>query len=144
MTNCIKIYLHGLGYDTSFWDDIATDEAIRPSLSEFLVYPSYESVYVAFSDYADALAVDGGLILHGQGLGALLMLNYAADKPDKVLSLQTTQPIYRVSWLYSWGLRAFIAFIPRGIVFKELGMTKKEVSMLIKSMAGLDFRRLRG
>ena len=107
-----------------------------PELSAFIGGGSYGELYSGFSGYLDEL--DQPLFLCGLSLGAVLALNYAADRPGSVRGLALAAPQFRMP-------KALLGF--QGAVFRLMpeksfagsGLTKKQMISLTGDMARLDF-----
>ena len=80
------ILIHGLGQTAGAWNKttelLPQEDVLCPELSAFIGGGSYGELYSGFRGYLDEL--DQPLFLCGLSLGAVLALNYAADRPGSV------------------------------------------------------------
>lgn len=98
---------------------------------------SYRRVYEDFSAYCESVKTELGLC--GLSLGAVIALNYVVEHPGKVKSLvliggQCVMPkgLLRLQ-------NMIFRLMPNGI-FKKMGIGKRELIQLTKSMMVLDFK----
>ena len=134
------ILIHGLGQTAGAWNKTAEllpqEDMLCPELSAFIGGGSYGELYSGFSRYLDELGQP--LFLCGLSLGAVLALNYAADRPGSVRGLALAAPQFRMP-------KALLRF--QGAVFRLMpeksfagsGLTKKQMISLTGDMARLDF-----
>ena len=137
------IFIHGLGQTASSWDrvtdcfsaDVKTD---CPDLFSFIEgrTATYENMYQAFRDYCNGFT--GPLCLCGISLGAVLALNYTIEFPQKVKSLTLIAPQYKTPQLLLRLQTALFHIVPES-AFREIGISKRNMILLQKSMLKLDF-----
>lgn len=137
------IFIHGLGQTPSSWDQVIAHypggaQIERPNLFSFVEgrEATYENMYQAFREYCDGFA--GGLDLCGISLGAVLALNYAIEYPKKITSLALIAPQYRTPQFLLRFQTALFKIMPES-AFREMGMNKRNMILLQKSMLKLDF-----
>lgn len=138
-----NILVHGLGQDSSSWDETISDLAkgdnfISPNLSLFLKDgdASYSTLYKSFSEYCNTHSKP--LNLCGLSLGAVLALNYAIEYPTKVESLILIAPQYKMPKALLKLQNIIFKCMPR-ICFKNIGMKKSDFIQLTNSMMDLNF-----
>lgn len=137
------VLLHGLGQSPASWDAVIqalkTEEVLCPDLFSPLRGggASYPELYRAFAKYCGGL--DGPLQLCGLSLGGILALQYAAEQPERVKSLVLigTPCVMPKTLLKSQNL--VFHFLP-GRAFRQMGLSKKDVISLTRSMMDLDLR----
>ena len=92
------ILIHGLGQTAGAWNKttelLPQEDVLCPELSAFIGGGSYGELYSGFSGYLDEL--EQPLFLCGLSLGAVLALNYAADRPGSVRGLALAAPQFRM------------------------------------------------
>ena len=96
----------------------------------------YAVLYGALAREMDAL--EGPLALCGLSLGAVLALNYALDRPQRVRALALIAPQYRMPRLLLGVQSAVFHLMPRR-AFGGMGFSKRDVIALTSSMRRLDF-----
>ncbi len=139
------VFVHGLGQNFSSWNKIIESLNLDlnvscPDLFTLLgnTNPTYENLYHEFKGYCDNLR--GPLNLCGISLGAILSLNYTIDRPDKVTSLVLIGAQYKVPKLLFAIQNCMFYFMPKA-VFLKMGVDKKQVIGLTKSMTHLNFTK---
>jgi pimeloyl-ACP methyl ester carboxylesterase len=137
------IFVHGLGQDSSSWKKtIDTMELSShmycPDLFSLLgtSIPTYNNLYRSFFAYCDDFKEP--INLCGLSLGAVLSLNYALDRPEKVHSLVLIGAQYKMPKLLLTIQNILFHFMPNS-VFLKIGTDKKSFIKLMKSMRHLDF-----
>jgi pimeloyl-ACP methyl ester carboxylesterase len=137
------IFLHGLGQDSSSWDKTAsclTDSFPVDCPDLFALLGSnekdYQNLYTAFSNYCNSK--NAPLHLCGLSLGGVLALDYSINNPDKVKSLVLIASQYKMPKNLLKLQNILFRFMPES-AFKSMGLSKKEVINLTKSMMDLDF-----
>ena len=138
-----RIFLHGLGQRAADWAEVTgaltrQEGVFCPDL--FPLIAGKEAVYDSLYQAASA-CLDGAeepLDLCGLSLGAVLALHYALDHPDRVRALALVCGQYRMPKkllrLQSWLFR-----LMGEKSFQPMGLTKREVIALTRSMETLDF-----
>ncbi|MCM1267559.1 MAG: alpha/beta hydrolase [Bacteroidales bacterium] len=137
------IFLHGLGQKPSDWEETvkAADpagEVICPDLFAWLhgKEPDYAVLYHAFEEFCGQY--DEPLCLCGLSLGGILALQYAASHGERVGALilvgaQFTMPRRLLQ------VQNLIFSVLPDAAFTGMGLAKKSVIALSKSMMKLDF-----
>jgi len=128
------IYVHGLGQGAKAWDGFA---GVAPELFQLLNGEAltYASLYRVFSAYCHKKS--GKLNLCGLSLGGILALNFAMDYPEKVHRLVLVGTQYKIpKGLFRFQNMIF-RFLP-SLAFKGMGLSKRDVLSLTKSMEDLD------
>lgn len=136
--------MHGLGQKADSWDRVikatkGSDSSISLSLAELLkgkpaVYPQ---LYAAFSQLCSK--EDGKAVLCGLSLGAVLALNYAIDRPDKVGALVLIAAQYKMPKRLLKFQNMLFRLMPKA-GFARMGLKKEDLISLCGTMAELDFR----
>ncbi|MFD1388494.1 alpha/beta fold hydrolase [Oceanobacillus oncorhynchi subsp. oncorhynchi] len=142
--NCI--FVHGLGQNAASWQRVIdyietgshqiTSPDLFPPLEEGKV--NYHHLYQCFYDYCERL--EGPIHLCGLSLGAILSLNYALDRPEKVQSLILIGAQYKMPRFLLSFQNVVFRVLPSP-VFQKMGLPKKDVIQLTTSMKQLDFSR---
>lgn len=137
------ILLHGMGQNASSWDKTIsylpdTAETVCPELSDFFSEGNcnYSEMYSSFCRYCNRFAEP--LDLCGLSLGAVLVLNYAIDFPQKVSSLILIAPQYNMPKFLLKVQNVLFKFMPES-QFKDIGLKKKDFITLTNSMMDIDF-----
>lgn len=137
------ILLHGMGQSAASWDKTVSflpsdAETVCPELSEFITEGNcrYSKMYAAFCDYCGSFSEP--LNLCGLSLGAVLVLNYAIDFPQKISSLILIAPQYDMPKFLLKVQNLLFRFMPE-IKFIDIGLKKNDFITLTKSMANLNF-----
>lgn len=136
------IMLHGMGQNASSWNETVTFlpseiSVVCPELSDFFIKGecTYSRLYSQFCDYLESFPEPVDLC--GLSLGAVLALNYAADRPDRVGSLILIAPQYRMPKTLL-KLQNFIFKLMPDRSFKSLGFSRADFITLTNSMADID------
>lgn len=137
------ILIHGMGQNASSWDETVaylsnTTETVCPELSDFFTEGNcyYSTMYSSFCEYCNNFSEP--LNLCGLSLGAVLVLNYAIDFPQKVKSLILIAPQYDIPKFLLKVQNVLFRFMPES-QFKDIGLTKKDFITLTNSMADMNF-----
>lgn len=137
------IFIHGLGQNPLSWKRVincfSTGAQIDcPNLFSFIEgrKATYENMYQAFRDHCNGFAEPFHLC--GISLGAVLALNYTIEFPQKITSLALIAPQYKTPWLLLRFQMALFQIMPES-AFREMGMRKRDMILLQKSMLQLDF-----
>ena len=138
-----EVFIHGLGQGPESWAGVlsrlpAGGKAFVPDLPRLAGGRSviYDGLYGALARELDAL--EGPLALCGLSLGAVLALNYALDRPQRVRALALIAPQYRMPRLLLGVQSAVFRLLPRR-AFGGMGFSKRDVIALTSSMRRLDF-----
>lgn len=137
------IFVHGLGQTPGSWAETIHDlpkqaNIVCPHLFELVQGEevTYEKLYEAFTAYCHQLKAP--VHLCGISLGAILALHYAIDFPEKVSSLVTISPQYKMPrTLLRWQSR-LLQCLPRKY-FTMSGVEKENMIQLSHSMQHLNF-----
>ena len=138
------IFIHGLGQGPDSWNKTVSCMREQEEIQCLSVFAlknweeiSYRRVYEDFSAYCESVKTEFGLC--GLSLGAVIALNYVVEHPGKVKSLvliggQCVMPkgLLRLQ-------NMIFQLMPNGI-FKKMGIGKRELIQLTKSMMVLDFK----
>ena len=138
------IFIHGLGQGPDSWNKTVSCMREQEEIQCLSVFAlknweeiSYRRVYEDFSAYGESVKTEFGLC--GLSLGAVIALNYVVEHPGKVKSLvliggQCVMPkgLLRLQ-------NMIFRLMPNGI-FKKMGIGKRELIQLTKSMMGLEFK----
>ena len=138
------IFIHGLGQGPDSWNKTVSCMREQEEIECLSVFAlknweeiSYRRVYEDFSAYCESVKTEFGLC--GLSLGAVIALNYVVEHPGKVKSLvliggQCVMPkgLLRLQ-------NMIFRLMPNGI-FKKMGIGKRELIQLTKSMMVLDFK----
>lgn len=138
------IFIHGLGQGPDSWNKTVSCMREQEEIQCLSVFAlknweeiSYRRVYEDFSAYCESVKTELGLC--GLSLGAVIALNYVVEHPGKVKSLvliggQCVMPkgLLRLQ-------NMIFRLMPNGI-FKKMGIGKRELIQLTKSMMVLDFK----
>ncbi|WP_054703595.1 alpha/beta hydrolase [Bacillus sp. JCM 19041] len=137
------LFVHGLGQDSSTWkktiDTMELNSHVScPDLFSLLgtCDPTYNNLYRLFFEYCNDFR--GPINLCGLSLGAVLSLNYALDRPEKVNSLILIGAQYKMPKLLLALQNIMFYFMPKS-VFLKIGTDKERFIRLMKSMRHLDF-----
>lgn len=136
------IMLHGMGQNASSWNETVSFlpsemSPICPELSEFFIKGecTYNRLYSQFCDYLESFPKP--VYLCGLSLGAVLALNYGADRPDRVRSLILIAPQYRMPKTLL-KLQNIVFKLMPDRSFKSIGFSKSNFITLTNSMADID------
>lgn len=137
------IFVHGLGQNSSSWNTTIDTMELNshvscPDLFSLLGRsdPTYNNLYRLFLEYCDDFR--GPINLCGLSLGAILSLNYALDRPNKVNSLILISAQYKMPKLLLAIQNIIFYFMPES-VFLKIGIDKERCIRLMKTMRHLDF-----
>lgn len=138
------IFVHGLGQNASSWQktieyiDMDTQQVVSPDLFSLLEGSKvdYHNLYHHFFDYCESF--NGPIQLCGLSLGAILSLNYAIDRPEKVNSLILVAAQYTMPRFLLSVQNGIFQILPNSM-FQKMGLPKKDVIQLTSSMKKLDF-----
>lgn len=141
-----NILIHGLGQNSQDWNNVKTELEIK---GIFSITPDlfkltkgrelgYATVYQAFERLCSSL--QDPLNLCGLSLGGLLALNYAVQHPAQINSLVLIGTPYEIPKRLLKLQNFVFQFMPKS-VFQGMGISKKDLIHLSKSMADLDFMK---
>lgn len=137
------ILLHGMGQSAASWDKTISflpsgTETVCPELSDFFTEGDcrYNKMYAAFCDYCGSFSEP--INLCGLSLGAVLVLNYAIDFPQKTSSLVLIAPQFEMPKFLLKVQNLLFKFMPES-KFKDSGLKKNDFITLTKSMSDIDF-----
>lgn len=94
------LLLHGLGQGPGSWDGVLDALGPDPGAACPDLFglcggaPDYPALYAALEDYAGALPAP--VLLCGLSLGAVLALDYAIRRPERVAGLVLIAPQYKM------------------------------------------------
>lgn len=137
------IFLHGLGQTAASWDKVLSflhiQESICPDLFSMLKDQNvnYPNLFRLFEKSCNKF--QGKVSICGISLGAVLALNYAVEHSQKVKSLILIAPQFKMPKGMLYFQNIVFHLMPE-IMFLEMGISKKDVISLTKSMLRLDFR----
>ena len=137
------LYLHGLGQKPDSWNRViketkVSESSVKLSLAEMLEGKSatYKELYSTFSGECDK--ENEGIVLCGLSLGAVLALNYAIDRPDKIEALVLIAAQYKMPKRLLKVQNMLFQLMPNS-AFNKMGFNKADVISLCGTMAELDF-----
>ena len=137
------LLLHGLGQGPGSWDGVLDALGPDPGAACPDLFglcggaPDYPALYAALEDYAGALPEP--VLLCGLSLGAVLALDYAIRRPEKIAGLVLIAPQYKMPRALLRLQNAVFRMMPER-AFAQTGMGKGDVLRLTASMMDLDFR----
>ena len=137
------LLLHGLGQGPGSWDGVLDALGPDPGAACPDLFglcggaPDYPALYAALEDYAGALPEP--VLLCGLSLGAVLALDYAIRRPEKIAGLVLIAPQYKMPRALLRLQNAVFRMMPERS-FAQTGMGKGDVLRLTASMMDLDFR----
>ena len=137
------LLLHGLGQGPGSWDGVLDALGPEPGAACPDLFglcggaPDYPALYAALEDYAGALPEP--VLLCGLSLGAVLALDYAIRRPEKIAGLVLVAPQYKMPRALLRLQNAVFRMMPER-AFAQTGMGKGDVLRLTASMMDLDFR----
>lgn len=136
------ILLHGLGQGPESWEAVARGlegEVLCPDLFAPVRggTAAYPGIYRAFAGFCGGLG--GPLRLCGLSLGGVLALQYAAEHPERVEALALVGTPYVMPKGLLRFQNAVFRLLPGG-AFRQMGLSKRDVMGLTRSMMDLDFR----
>lgn len=140
--NCIL--LHALGQDSSSWKETvnAMDENLEIDCPDLFTLCdseiNYSNLYRGFSKYCNEYSQP--LNICGLSLAGMLAINYAGNNPDKVNSLALIATQYVIPKNLMRFQNIIFKFMPEK-AFKGMGISKKEVLQLTKSMMNLNLEK---
>ncbi len=138
------IFVHGLGQNADSWGQVISAlhmdvEVETPNIFALCAGEmDYRNLYKAFSAYCDQR--EGHIAICGLSLGGVLGLHYAIEHPQKIASLVLIGTQYQMPKHWMAVQNLIFQLMPQK-AFLSLGMTKKDVISLTKSMMDLDFSR---
>ena len=137
------IFLHGLGQTAASWNKVFSilriPDPICPDLFSMLKGQdiNYPNLFRQFEKTCEEY--DGKVCICGISLGAVLALNYAVEHFQKVQSLILIAPQYKMPKGILYIQNIIFHLMPEKS-FLEIGISKKDMLSLTKSMLRLDFR----
>lgn len=137
------LLLHGLGQGPGSWDGVLDALGPDPGAACPDLFglcggaPDYPALYAAFEDYAGALPAP--VLLCGLSLGAVLALDYAIRRPERVAGLVLIAPQYKMPRALLRLQNAVFRMMPER-AFAQTGMGKGDILRLTASMMDLDLR----
>lgn len=137
------LFLHGLGQGPDSWGGVLPAlgpgmDAACPDLFRLCGgAPDYPALYAALEDCAGAFPQP--VTLCGLSLGAVLALDYAIRRPEKVAGLVLIAPQYKMPRRLLGLQNAVFRLLPER-AFAQGGMGKGDTIRLAASMMDLDFR----
>lgn len=137
------LLLHGLGQGPGSWDGVLDALGPDPGAACPDLFglcggaPDYPALYAALEDYAGALPEP--VLLCGLSLGAVLALDYAIRRPERVAGLVLVAPQYKMPRALLRLQNAVFRMMPERS-FAQTGMGKGDVLRLTASMMDLDLR----
>ena len=138
-----RVFLHGLGQGPDSWQSVcaclspAPDDAL-PDLAALLRRGdgTYRALLASLASALEALP--GPLDLCGLSLGAVLALDYAARRPERVRSLVLIAPQLRMPRRLLALQDLLFRLLPERLVTGGTDLKKAELLTLTRSMADLD------
>ncbi|QQK80053.1 alpha/beta hydrolase [Salicibibacter cibi] len=138
------IFVHGLGQEASSWNSTINSLKLNsnitscPNLFSLLgtSEPTYQNLYRLFYEYCEGIKEP--IHLCGISLGAILSLNYAIDRPDRVDSLVLIGAQYKSPKLLL-NFQNVIFYVMPASVFSKVGSDKETFIKLTGSMKELNF-----
>ena len=138
------LFLHGLGQGPDSWNKVV--DALGPDANTAcpdlfglckggLDYPN---LYAALEGWMEPLPEPA--VLCGLSLGAVLALDYAIRRPEKIAGLVLIAPQYKMPRTLLRLQNFLFRLMPEG-AFAGAGMGKGDTIRLTTSMMELDFRR---
>lgn len=137
------LLLHGLGQGPGSWDGVLDALGPDPGAACPDLFglcggaPDYPALYAAFEDYAGALPEP--VLLCGLSLGAVLALDYAIRRPERVAGLVLVAPQYKMPRALLRLQNAVFRMMPER-AFAQTGLGKRDILLLTASMMDLDLR----
>ncbi len=137
------LLLHGLGQGPGSWDGVLDALGPDPGAACPDLFglcggaPDYPALYTALEDYAGALPAP--VLLCGLSLGAVLALDYAIRRPERVAGLVLVAPQYKMPRTLLRLQNAVFRIMPER-AFAQTGLGKRDILRLTASMMDLDFR----
>ena len=137
------IFLHGLGQDSSSWNETF----------QFLDFNEKESINIiddtmmepSFSDLKKNVEAQlgpkqGPFILCGLSLGAVLAIAMSLDCPEKIAGLIVIAPQYKMPSLLLKFQNGLFKLMPESF-FSQTGVSKEQMMSISSSMKGIDYSR---
>lgn len=137
------LLLHGLGQGPGDWDGVVDALGPDPGAACPDLFglcggaPDYPALYAALEDYAGALPEP--VLLCGLSLGAVLALDYAIRRPEKIAGLVLVAPQYKMPRALLRLQNAVFRMMPER-AFAQTGLGKRVILRLTASMMDLDLR----
>lgn len=137
------LLLHGLGQGPGSWDGVLDALGPDPGAACPDLFglcggaPDYPALYAALEDYAGALPEP--VLLCGLSLGAVLALDYAIRRPERVAGLVLVAPQYKMPRALLRLQNAVFRMMPER-AFAQTGLGKRDILRLTASMMDLDLR----
>lgn len=137
------LLLHGLGQGPGSWDGVLDALGPDPGAACPDLFglcggaPDYPALYAALEDYAGALPEP--VLLCGLSLGAVLALDYAIRRPERVAGLVLVAPQYKMPRALLRLQNAVFRMMPER-AFAQTGLGKRDILLLTASMMDLDLR----
>lgn len=137
------LLLHGLGQGPGSWDGVLDALGPDPGAACPDLFglcggaPDYPALYAALEDYAGALPAP--VLLCGLSLGAVLALDYAIRRPERVAGLVLVAPQYKMPRALLRLQNAVFRMMPER-AFAQTGLGKRDILLLTASMMDLDLR----
>lgn len=137
------LLLHGLGQGPGSWDGVLDALGPDPGAACPDLFglcggaPDYPALCAALEDYAGALPAP--VLLCGLSLGAVLALDYAIRRPERVAGLVLIAPQYKMPRALLRLQNAVFRMMPER-AFAQTGLGKKDILRLTASMMDLDLR----
>ncbi len=141
------LFLHGLGQGPDSWSGVIdalgpdTDAACTDLFRLCSEGPDYPSLCAALEGCIEDLP--GPTVLCGLSLGAVLALDYATRRPEKVAGLVLIAPQYKMPRGLLRLQNIIFRLMPER-AFAGAGMGKRDTIRLTSSMMELDFRQQLG
>lgn len=139
----LLIFLHGLGQTAASWDKLFSvlhiQEPVCPDLFSMLKGQevNYPNLFRQLEKFCNEY--HGNVSICGISLGAVLALNYAVEHMQKVQSLILIAPQFKMPKGMLYVQNIVFHLMPEKL-FGEMGISKKDMLSLMKSMVRLDFR----
>lgn len=137
------VLLHGLGQTPQSWRSVLKDmrwdgEVETPNVFAFQgANCTYEALYQAFQRRYEAERTPFHLC--GLSLGGVMALQYALEHPEKVISLTLIGTPFRMPKGLLRLQNGIFRLLPAPF-FQKMGLSKRQVLTLTRSMMGVDFR----
>ncbi|WP_322627558.1 alpha/beta hydrolase [Aedoeadaptatus coxii] len=137
------IFLHGLGQDSSSWNetfqflDFNEKESIN-IIDDAMMEPSFSDLKKNVK--AQLAQKEGPFILCGLSLGAVLAIAMSLDCPEKIAGLIVIAPQYKMPSLLLKFQNGLFKLIPERF-FSQTGVSKEQMMSISSSMRGIDYSR---
>lgn len=139
------IFLHGLGQNSSNWQDTISNienksDILCPNLSDFLYGKemNYANLYESFSEYCTHFSEP--ITICGLSLGGILALQYGIENPDKINSMVLIGTQYKMP-KNLLKFQNFIFHLMPNCIIKKTGFQKRDFINLSKSMININFEK---